>query len=100
MYIKIFSNIPREVDDITWISILINKFFIFIPESLNSIFFKLNDYTILIYTLIFFTLIDLKHLDRKKIFSILIIISYVLFSKIISNYRYDVIRYDIFSSFS
>ena len=96
MYIKIFSNIPRDVDDITWISILINKFFILIPESLNSIFFKINDYTILIYTLIFFTLIDLKHLDRKTLFSILIIISYVLFSKIISNYRYDVIRYDIF----
>lgn len=96
MYIKVFSNIPKNVDDFTWISILINKFFVLIPESFNSIFFKINDYTILIYTLIFFTLMNLKHLDRKILFSILIIISYVLFSKIISNYRYDVTRYDIF----
>ncbi len=96
MSIKFYSNIPSDVDNITWIFNFLDKFFTLIPVSINSIFFEIKDYTLLIYILIGFTLLNFKRLDKKILFSIFLVILFVLFSKIIINFRYDAIRYDIF----
>ena len=99
MYIRVYSHIPFNVDEGTWIINFIHNFIDVIPHALNSIFIKLKDYSILFFALLAILILNLKKINKKLFFSIIVILVYVIYSLIISNFRYyenNEVTYDLF----
>ena len=99
MHIRIYAHIPFKVDDGTWIINFIYNFIEVIPYALNSIFIKLKDYSVLFFALLAILILNLKKINKKLFFSIIVILVYVIYSLIISNFRYyenQEITYDLF----